>query len=277
MPPCLGGKSLVTMSVRSMAPISVAALAGGLRLRARGAVEAVRVPGRAHRDLLHAVRTRRGIDDVPASDVDRDVADAVIEHEVAWLNRGRGDVRQRGPLLIGVARDRDARRRPRRLHETRTVVAGAARAGAAVDVGAAKRAVGELDSGVRLGAGGTGVGARRGAAAAAETVGDHGLLLLSGQRVQRVLLALEQLLDGVLRLRPLAEQLLDAELGALLLFLHGAELLGDGEELLSLHVPRAGELRDDRRVLEYLRGVVRGKQSGQRRLRRVHVGRVGDL
>ena len=49
------------------------------------------------------------------------------------------------------------------------------------------------------------------------------------------------------------------------------------EEVLGLHVPRAGELQDDRRLGEHLGDVVRGEQPRQRGLPGVHVGGVGDL
>jgi hypothetical protein len=46
---------------------------------------------------------KKGADLVP--DVHRDVALAVVEQQVAWLEVGGGDVRQRGPLVVGDPRD----------------------------------------------------------------------------------------------------------------------------------------------------------------------------
>src|SRR5580692_6335744 len=123
MPPCLGGKSLVTISVRRMAPAS---------LRAGGAVEAVRVPGRVHAELADRLARRWRVDDHAVADVYRDVADAVVVKQVTRLDLGRGDVRERGPLAVSVARDRDARRRPGLHHQAGAVEADAARAGGAI-------------------------------------------------------------------------------------------------------------------------------------------------
>src|SRR5260370_26475277 len=94
-----------------------------LGLRAGGTGEGRRVPAGVHRDLLHVQPGLRGVDDVAVADVDGDVTDAVVVEQVARLDGRGGDVRQRGPLLVGVARDRDPGRRPGRLGQTGSVEA----------------------------------------------------------------------------------------------------------------------------------------------------------
>src|SRR5450756_728412 len=136
MPPCLGGKSLVTISVRRISPASVGGT--GAVLWPGGTVDAVRVPGGGHRDLAHHLARRWRVDDLVVAYIHGDVSDAVVIHQVTRLKRGQGNVRKRRPLTVGVPRYREARGRPGRQHQPRAVEAVGARACAAIDVGAAE-------------------------------------------------------------------------------------------------------------------------------------------
>src|SRR6202161_2489534 len=104
---------------------------GRAQLRKGGTDEAVGVPGGAHRDLAHVQAGGRRIDDHAAADVHRDVPDPVVVQQVTRLDLGHRDVRQRRPLLVGVARDRDPGRRPGGHHQARAVETDAAGAGRA--------------------------------------------------------------------------------------------------------------------------------------------------
>src|SRR5580693_5464607 len=101
MPPCRGGKSLVTINVPRIAPESRGPCAARGRvagLRADGAVLVLGVPGLAHRDLLDDSPGMWGVDYFPVADVHGHVAFAVVQDQVTRLQRGHRDVRQRGPV-----------------------------------------------------------------------------------------------------------------------------------------------------------------------------------
>src|SRR6266702_4095920 len=74
-------------------------------LRPGGADEGRRVPAGVHGEFLDVHAGLGRVDDVAAAHVHGDVTHAVVVQQVAGLDGGRGDVRQGGPLLVGVARD----------------------------------------------------------------------------------------------------------------------------------------------------------------------------
>src|ERR1700761_7805230 len=112
MPPRRGGKSLVTIRVRGTGRVykggwsCSGAIVGATQatgLRAQDSVEVAGVPRRALRDLLYVHPGLRSVDDVAAAHVDGHVPLAVVDQQVARLDRGKRDVRQRGPLPVAVA------------------------------------------------------------------------------------------------------------------------------------------------------------------------------
>src|SRR5450755_1851099 len=114
--------------------VGAAASRGSQTLGADGAVLVLRVPGLVHGNLLNVRSAMRSVDDHPATDVHPDVPLTVVEDQVARLERGQRDVRQRIPFFVGGPRDRDPGGGPRRLDESGAVEAVRTRPGAAVDV-----------------------------------------------------------------------------------------------------------------------------------------------
>jgi hypothetical protein len=83
---------------------------------------------------------------------------------------------------------------------------------------------------------------------------------------------LDERVDRALILGGLRQQLLDAELGSLLLLLGGGQFLRGGEEILGLFVARPGQLEQLRRGVERGGRVVGGEHLGKRRTRALVVG-----